>query len=203
MKKMFQIISLVFIYLTSSCSNSDDINLSPIEDDSVRIINAFPNLNFSGPLDLQSPNDGSDRIFVVEQGGRIKFFQNNSETTESSTFLDMSGNIASSDELGLLGLAFHPNFGENGYFYVCYTPTSDLSVISRFRTMGNDSNQADPTSETVLLEIPQPYTNHNGGQLGFGPDGYLYIASRRWWFRRRSGWKCTEFGKPSRSNPSY
>ncbi|RRQ47647.1 glucose sorbosone dehydrogenase [Maribacter algicola] len=177
MKKSFSILTLVFIFIFSSCSNSDDINLKPIEDESVTIVNTFPNLSFSRPLDLQSPNDGTNRIFVVEQRGTIKVFENDTEVTESRTFFDMSGNIASSDELGLLGLAFHPNFESNGYFYVCYTPSSDLSVVSRFKTMDNDPNMADPSSETLLLQIPQPYTNHNGGQLGFGPDGYLYIAS--------------------------
>lgn len=177
MKKITSILFFVLVYLISSCSNSDDINLTPIDDESIKIVNAFPSLNFSRPLDLQSPNDGTDRIFVVEQGGIIKVFQNNTEVTEANTFLDMSGSITSSDELGLLGLAFHPNFEENGLFYVCYTPTSTLSVVSRFKTLENNVNQADPSSETTLLEIPQPYTNHNGGQLGFGPDGYLYIAS--------------------------
>ena len=177
MKKLISIVSFVFILTLSSCSNSDDINLKPIEDESITIVNAFPNLSFSRPLDLQSPNDGTDRIFVVEQRGTIKVFDNDTNVAESTTFLDMSGSITSSDELGLLGLAFHPNFESNGYFYVCYTPSSDFSVVSRFKTMENNANVADPTSETLLLEIPQPYTNHNGGQLGFGPDGYLYIAS--------------------------
>ncbi|ASV31406.1 PQQ-dependent sugar dehydrogenase [Maribacter cobaltidurans] len=176
MNKPISILFLVLILFFSSCSNSDDINLKPITDDSIEVINAFPNLTFSRPLDLQSPSDGTNRIFVVEQGGAIKVFENNSDVSESSTFLDISGNVASSDELGLLGLAFHPDFDENGYFFVCYTPTNDLSVISRFKTMDGESNVADPNSELVLLRVPQPYTNHNGGQLAFGPDGYLYIA---------------------------
>ncbi len=176
MNKPISILFLVLIFFFSSCSNSDDINLKPITDDSIEVINAFPNLTFSRPLDLQSPKDGTNRIFVVEQGGAIKVFENNSDVSESNTFLDISGNVASSDELGLLGLAFHPDFDENGYFFVCYTPTNDLSVISRFKTMDGDSNVADPNSELVLLRVPQPYTNHNGGQLAFGPDGYLYIA---------------------------
>lgn len=177
MKKITPILLLVLVVLISSCSDKDGMELTPITDDSVTIQNAFPNLAFSRPLDLQTTNDGTNRIFVVEQGGTIQVFENNDDANTSNTFLDLSANIASSDELGLLGLAFHPNFEQNGYFFVCYTPTSDLSVISRFKTMDGNSNQADLSSETILLRIPQPYTNHNGGQLGFGPDGYLYIAS--------------------------
>lgn len=177
MKNLFPHLTFILIVLLSSCSNSDDINLAPIEDESISIVNAFPNLSFSRPLDLQSPNDDTNRIFVVEQRGTIKVFENDTDVADATTFLDISGSIASSDELGLLGLAFHPNFEENGFFYICYTPSSSLSVVSRFKAMDNNPNMADPNSETLLLQIPQPYTNHNGGQLGFGPDGLLYIAS--------------------------
>ncbi|MDC6406744.1 MULTISPECIES: PQQ-dependent sugar dehydrogenase [Maribacter] len=177
MKNLFPHLTLILIVLLSSCSNSDDINPAPIEDESISIVNAFPNLSFSRPLDLQSPNDDTNRIFVVEQRGTIKVFENDTDVADATTFFDISGSVTSSDELGLLGLAFHPNFEENGFFYVCYTPSSSLSVVSRFKAMDNNPNIADPNSETLLLQIPQPYTNHNGGQLGFGPDGYLYIAS--------------------------
>ncbi|MEM9869344.1 MAG: PQQ-dependent sugar dehydrogenase, partial [Bacteroidota bacterium] len=140
--------------------------------------NAFPNLMFSRPVDFQTAGDSSNRIFVVEQGGTIKVFQNDSETNASETFLDISDKIdTNANEQGLLGLAFHPNFESNGYFYVNYTPTRSLSVTSRFQAFPSGSNRADPSSELILLEIPQPFTNHNGGQLAFGPDNMLYIAS--------------------------
>lgn len=103
-----------------------------------------------------------------------------------SVFLDISARVASSPgggELGLLGLAFHPQFETNGYFYVNYTtgssgtPRTRATRVSRFRVSGSNKDQADPGSETILLEFPQPFDNHNGGQLAFGPDGYLYITT--------------------------
>lgn len=143
----------------------------------ITLENAFPNLGFSRPLDLQSPNDGTNRIFVVEQGGTVKVFDNQATASSSETFLDISGRTVSGGELGLLGLAFHPDYGENGLFYVYYTPNNDVSVVSRFQVSSFDSNEADSDSEKILLRIPQPFTNHNGGQLAFGTDGYLYISS--------------------------
>jgi glucose/arabinose dehydrogenase len=79
--------------------------------------------------------------------------------------------------LGLLGFAFHPDYKTNGFLYVTYTPSESLAVVSRFKVSETDANFVEESSETILLEIAQPETNHNGGQLAFGPDGYLYIAS--------------------------
>ena len=140
---------------------------------------AFPHLNFTRPVDLQNAGDGSDRIFVVEQRGLIHVFENDSSILSTDIFIDLQDTVndAGSEE-GLLGLAFHPNYKQNGYFYVNYTDTSPRrSVIARYQVSENDSNKADPTSEFVLLEFNQPENNHNGGQLAFGPDGYLYIAA--------------------------
>jgi len=163
--------------LLTGCNDSDEGTVEEIPEDGIMLQNAFPNLRFSRPLDLQSPADGTDRIFVVEQGGVINVFSNNETTSESSVFLDISDDLTSRNELGLLGLVFHPDYASNGLFYVTYTPTSDLAVVSSFRVSATDADVADPTSETILLRIPQPFTNHNGGQLAFGADGYLYIAS--------------------------
>lgn len=143
----------------------------------ITLADAFPNLAFSRPLDLQSPADGTNRIFVAEQGGAIKVFQNLISTAASETFLNINSSLVSSGELGLLGLAFHPNYGENGLFYVFYTPSNDLAVISSFQVSSANANLADVNSERILLRIVQPFTNHNGGQLAFGPDGFLYISS--------------------------
>ncbi|MGC1515217.1 MAG: PQQ-dependent sugar dehydrogenase, partial [Maribacter sp.] len=129
------------------------------------------------PLDLQSPADGSNRIFVAEQGGVIKVFENTASVAETSIFLDISNTVASTGELGLLGFTFHPDYATNGFVYVMYTPRASLSVLSRFTVSQTDDNAINAASEAVLLEIPQPFTNHNGGQLAFGTDGYLYIAS--------------------------
>ncbi len=148
----------------------------PMEGDvSFSIVSAFPSIDFTQPLDLQVSNDNNSKIFVAEKRGVIRVFENDSTVALVETFLDL-GNIASTSEQGLLGFAFHPEFESNGYFYVHYTPISDLAVVSRFSVLAENENIADTNSELVLLEIPQPQTNHNGGQIAFGSDGYLYVA---------------------------
>ena len=142
------------------------------------VINAFPNLSFNDPIGIYHSEDGTDRIFVVEQPGVIKVFDNNPTSSETHIFLDIT-NLVEQDggytEEGLLGLAFHPNYSENGYFYVNYTRHNPRrNVIARYN-VSDDPNQADSQSSLVILEVNQPYTNHNGGQTSFGPDGYLYI----------------------------
>lgn len=138
---------------------------------------AFPNLTFEFPVDIQFPKDGTNRIFVLSQPGKIYVFDNNSDTKEKKIFLDISSKVLYGGEMGLLGLAFHPNYKENGYFYLDYTTDNPRrTIISRFKVSGNDPSVADPLSEEILLEVAQPYENHNGGQISFGPDGYLYIS---------------------------
>ncbi|WP_405383251.1 PQQ-dependent sugar dehydrogenase [Maribacter sp. LLG6340-A2] len=177
MKRLGILFAGIISALSFSCSDETDLALTPIPQNTVELTNAFSNLTFNKPLDLQSPTDGSNRIFVVEKDGMIKVFNNDEAVTEATTFLDLSGNIATENELGLLGLAFHPDYSTNGFLYVCYTPNAAEAVVSRFKVSDSDENRVDDTSETVLLRIPQPETNHNGGQLAFGTDGYLYIAS--------------------------
>ena len=139
---------------------------------------AFPNLTFSGPLVLQNAGDGTDRIFVVEQSGKIYVFENNTGVTVKKKFLDITDSVSSGGEMGLLGLAFHPNYENNGYFYVNYTKSSPYrrTLIVRFQVSNANPDSADRSSSKILMEIAQPFSNHNGGQLAFGPDGYLYIA---------------------------
>jgi uncharacterized repeat protein (TIGR01451 family) len=127
---------------------------------------------FSNPVQITHAGDGSGRLFVVEQGGVIKIIHPNLTT---STFLDIHTRVLSGGERGLLGLAFHPNYAGNGYFYLNYTDTSGNTTIARFQVSSNP-NIADFNSESILFKINQPYSNHNGGQLLFGPDGYLYIG---------------------------
>jgi hypothetical protein len=137
----------------------------------------FPGLSFNSPIGLYYPNDNTDRICVIEQGGIIRIFPNDSSATSAKIFLDIQDSIVSGGELGLLGLAFHPQYGANGFFYVDYTRDNPLrTVISRFHVSASNADSADPSSEVILLEQLQPFENHNGGQLAFGPDGYLYIA---------------------------
>ena len=139
---------------------------------------AFPHLSFSQPVDLQHPSDGSNRLFVVEQAGVIRVFDNDPTTTSAPVFLDIQSRVSSGNERGLLGLAFHPDFASNGFFYVNYTATPPLrSVVARYSVDAANPDQGDPVSEMIVLEIAQPAGNHNAGQLAFGPeDGYLYIA---------------------------
>tara|TARA_B100001540_G_scaffold227388_1_gene201600 strand:+ start:769 stop:2058 length:1290 start_codon:yes stop_codon:yes gene_type:complete len=143
--------------------------------------NAFPNLSFQDPVGIHAPNDGTNRLFVVEQEGRIKVFNNDTNTSDWDMFLDIT-NLVDQDggytEEGLLGLAFHPNFTDNGYFYVNYTEHNPRrNVIARYTVNSNNPNQANYNSSQIILEVGQPYTNHNGGQMEFGPnDGYLYIS---------------------------
>ena len=142
--------------------------------------NAFPNLTFVDPVGIHHAGDGSNRLFIVEQEGRIKVFDNDSNTTSSQTFLDIRS-IVDQDggytEEGLLGLAFHPNYSENGYFYVNYTDYGPKrNVIARYSVDSDNPNEADYFSSEVILEVNQPYNNHNGGQMEFGSDGYLYIS---------------------------
>lgn len=145
------------------------------EDVSISIVSAFPNITFTQPLDLQVSSSNNSKIFVAEKRGVISVFENDSTVALVETFLDL-GTIASTSEQGLLGFAFHPDFETNGYFYVHYTPNSSLAVVSRYSVLAGNQNLADANSELVLLEIPQPQTNHNGGQIAFGSDGYLYVA---------------------------
>lgn len=124
------------------------------------------------PVDLQA--DGSGRLFVIEKPGHIHILENG--LLIEAPFLSIEDRVNdSSNEMGLLGLAFHPNYAQNGYFYVNYTGAGGDTFISRFQVTDNPY-LADPTSEINLLRVSQPFPNHNGGTLQFGPDGYLYAG---------------------------
>nr|RNJ65076.1 MAG: hypothetical protein EDM05_33045 [Leptolyngbya sp. IPPAS B-1204] len=126
------------------------------------------------PTDIVSAKDGSNRLYVLEQAGTIRTIANG--TVQPSAFLDISDRVKSGGEEGLLSLAFPPNYASKRHFYVYYTNSNSDIVISRFRLQPG-TNQADANSETILLTIPHPnFTNHNGGKLAFGPDGFLYIG---------------------------
>ncbi len=140
----------------------------------------FPNLTFDKPIDLKNAGDGSNRLFVLEQEGRIRVFDNDASEDTVITFLDLTGVVTGSGELGLLGLAFHPDYQSNGFFYVYYTigiSAPFRNVLSRFQVSAGDPNAADPNSEKVLLDLSDREANHNGGGLLFGPDGYLYVST--------------------------
>ena len=158
---------------------STGLNLKKLQglENSFAITNAFPNISFKRPLELQNAGDGSGRIFIVEQGGKI-FVVDSQKDSKAELFLDISDRVDDSgNEKGLLGLAFHPDFKDNGHFFVNYT-TRNSTVVSRFTITKDNPNTADSGSEETIITFKQPYANHNGGKLAFGPDdGYLYIAA--------------------------
>lgn len=117
---------------------------------------------------------GDTRLFIVLQGGQIVIWDGASVLP--TPFLDIRSLVRSGGEQGLLGLAFHPDYAANGFLYVNYTDLNGDTVIARYTRSASDANRADPQSALVLLEVDQPFANHNGGQLAFGPDGYLYIG---------------------------
>jgi glucose/arabinose dehydrogenase len=143
-----------------------------------QVVNAFPALSFVNPLYLTYAPGDPTRLFVVEQRGTIEVFENNPATSTMSLFLDLRTKVTSGGETGLLGLAFDPDYATNGFFYVNYTSSTGglHTVIARYRVTA-DPDVADDTSETILLQYDQPFSNHNGGCLQFGPDGNLYIAA--------------------------
>jgi glucose/arabinose dehydrogenase len=143
---------------------------------------AFPNLKFDRPVTLAYPDDGSNLLFVVEQHtARIYSFPNEPGTGDKRLFLQLPRAIARDNEEGLLGLAFHPEYRENREFFVYFSAregrTGRRSVVSRFRASRDDPRTADPRTEQRLWQTrDDPFSNHNGGHIAFGPDGFLYIT---------------------------
>jgi glucose/arabinose dehydrogenase len=142
---------------------------------------AYPNLpTFSSPVELVSAHDGSNRMFVVQQRGIIYAFANDPLVATRKEFLNIADSVSpSGSETGLLGLAFHPFYNSNGYFYVNHTNTVGgqlRSYVARYQVSATNPDSADKSSRRVLMVIDQPYSNHNGGKIAFGPDGYLYIG---------------------------
>jgi glucose/arabinose dehydrogenase len=151
---------LSFSLLLCSVSQSQTLNLQSFA------------TGFSSPVEItHAPNDS--RLFVVQKGGLIRIVNTNG-TVNSTPFLTVSG-LSGGSEQGLLGLAFHPNYATNGLFFINYTNTAGDTVIARYSVSSTNPDVANPTG-TILMTIDQPYSNHNGGTLKFGPDGYLYIG---------------------------
>jgi glucose/arabinose dehydrogenase len=188
----------LFAWGLTSCraQEATDVDQSLIN---VQVESAFPNLVWADeltgadaglateprPLLLTGAGDGTNRIFVGMQPGTVQVFKNDPTVESATTFLDISDRthyrVPQENEEGFLGLAFHPNYKENGEFFVYYTgeyenESDRRSVISRFRVSKDDPNKADPDSEEIILTIPDRFWNHNGGTIVFGPDGYLYIG---------------------------
>ncbi|MCR9200379.1 MAG: PQQ-dependent sugar dehydrogenase [Planctomycetaceae bacterium] len=145
----------------------------------VKAVRAFEDVIFDRPIVVTHAGDGTNRIFVAEQEGIVKVMPNDPAVEEADVFLDIDKRCryrSNQNEEGLLGLAFHPDFRNNGQLFVYYTTASEdhTSVISRFTS--KDRQTADPDSEEVIMKIPQPFWNHNGGTIAFGPDGMLYVG---------------------------
>ncbi len=146
---------------------------------------AFPKLKFDRPVVLAYPNDGRNLLFVNEQQqARIWSFPNEKNTDDKQLFLQLPDTISRDNEEGLLGLAFHPKYKQNGEFFVYYSADDSKtggpnrrSVVSRFKVSKDDPRKADPKSEErIWVGANDPYGNHNGGCIDFGPDGFLYIS---------------------------
>ncbi len=142
----------------------------------IALAQVFPSLTFSGLVSLQQAPGDATRWFAVEQAGTIRSFANDNDVAATLTFLDITGRVIAGGERGLLGLAFHPDFPNTPEVFVSYTGAPDLtSYVSRFSSV-NGGQTLDPASEQVILSVPQDFANHNGGNIVFGPDGYLYIG---------------------------
>jgi glucose/arabinose dehydrogenase len=129
---------------------------------------------FARPLLVTHAGDGSGRVFVVEQAGTIRILQADERLT--APFYDMTGEVSLGNEQGLLGLAFAPDYAESGTFYINFTDLNGDTHVERCMVSAADSNRADKESCHTVLFVEQPYPNHNGGHLAFGPDGYLYVG---------------------------
>ncbi len=159
MKKLF---AIIIIAGSASFAAAQTIVLDPVL------------VGLSSPLYVTHARDGSGRLFIVEQGGIIKVLQTGA--TVPTNFLNITTRVLSGGERGLLGLAFHPNYETNRRFFIHYSRQPDgVNVIAEYRASVADPNVAD-TAEIVILPIPQPFSNHNGGSIEFGPDNFLYIA---------------------------
>jgi glucose/arabinose dehydrogenase len=128
----------------------------------------------TAPVQLVHANDGSGRMFIVQKGGQVLVLKDGEVLPEP--LLDISGQISTGSEQGLLSIALHPDFAENGAFFIDYTDNEGNSQIERWQISADNPDRADPESTVMLLSVDQPYANHNGGLLLFGPDGYLYIG---------------------------
>jgi glucose/arabinose dehydrogenase len=178
LKRLFLVATTIAIAaatLTASAQPIPKVKLRP----------AFPALTVERALWISEAPDGSGRLFIVEQAGQIVIVQKGTDGAASSEFLNITNRHPYlSDEEGLMSMAFHPGFKTNGLFYIYYNQEntnqhslySRRSVISEMKVSATNPNAADLSSERILLEVQQPFSNHKGGEIVFGPDGFLYIG---------------------------
>ncbi len=163
-----RIVPLLILILVACDENGPPMEPSV---DSLRVQVVSPNLN--RPIHLTAPA-GDARLFVAEQRGTIRIIQNGQLLP--TPFLDITSRVSCCGERGLFSIAFHPDYAENGYFFVNFTDVNGDTRVERFQVSDADANVADPASAVPILFVDQPFDNHNGGQLAFGPDGMLYIG---------------------------
>lgn len=181
-KRVLIVLLPVFMTVCAACNGAPTTGPTPptsiSPDGNIQIERVFANLSFQEMTNLVQPDDGSNLVFVTEQKGVIHTLEISQPQQDSYVFLDITDRVnRGGNEEGLLGLAFDPEYRENGLFYVYYSATDPRrSVVSRFSLDRENPQIADPHSEIIIMEVAQPYSNHNGGQLDFGPDGYLYIS---------------------------
>ena len=174
-KLLLSSVILIVLLLGSGLLYNLLINpLAPSSQVSYKVEVAFPNLSFDHPVGIYDSRDGTNRLFVVGQMGVTYVFENQKNVSAAKVFLDIRDRV----HLGaFLGLAFDPNFEENGHFFVNYLADNPLrTIIAQWSVNPNSPDEADRNSQKILMEIPQLYDSHSGGQLAFGPDGYLYVA---------------------------
>jgi glucose/arabinose dehydrogenase len=179
MKNIFSIVIFAAAIATAAAQPLPKIELHPV----------FPNLKTDRPVWMSEAPDGLGRFFVVEQAGKIWVVKKGSDGSDAKEFFNIENRHPYfENEDGLMSIAFHPGFKTNGLFYVYYNQKNPAdqhtqpqnypfrSVISEFKVSATDPDKADMTSERILFQVPQPFSNHKGGELCFGPDGYLYLG---------------------------
>jgi glucose/arabinose dehydrogenase len=171
----------IFLGLFATARPLNDPTIRRFHDARDRLHGPFPTIQiqpvasgFASPVTVTNAGDGSGRPFVVQQPGQIRILVNG--TILPTPFLDISDLVSCCGEQGLLGLAFHSDYAINGFFYVDYTDNAGNTVVARYTVSVNDPNVADANSAYTILSQVQPFPNHNGGHLAFGPDAYLYIS---------------------------
>jgi len=174
-ERRLSLIALLVSGLVLGCGGAGNSNVSS----SVSVTTQLVVSGLSAPLGLEQPNDGTGRLFVVQQGGMVRIIQGGAVLPQA--FLDITSKIIVQGEMGLLGLAFHPNYQQNRKFYVNYVRNSAgqfQSVIAEYTASAANANFADPAAERILLTVDQVnnFPNHKAGQLAFGPDGFLYFG---------------------------
>jgi glucose/arabinose dehydrogenase len=176
-QRLICLVVIAALFLATGCGSSNSVSTPPPPPFSFSLQPIVSGL--SSPLGLEQPNDGSGRLFVVQQGGTIRIIQNGA--VQPQPFLDISSKIATGGEMGLLGMSFHPGFQLNRKFYVNYVRSVSgqiQSVIAEYLASAGNANFSDPATERILLTVNQVgnFNNHKAGQLAFGPDGLLYFG---------------------------